>query len=166
MSAVLFFFLTLLGTNSPQPPAGDTNSTFEQTAKQAETARTSNRLNDAIPFYSQGVRMRPSWSEGWWWLGSLLYDQDRFAEASTAFQRFIAIAPKPAPGYAFLALSEYETHKYDAALRHFEDWKRRGSPGTDELLDVGGFHWALLLTQRGQFTEALYLLAAKARKRG
>jgi hypothetical protein len=60
-----------------------------------------------------------------------LYEQDRFSEAEAPFQRFIALSPKPAPGYAFLALCEYETKDYTAALHHLESWSKAGSPGTD-----------------------------------
>ena len=147
-------------TTTPSPTG------FEQIAKRADAARTADQIGDAIDLYTQGLHLRPTWSEGWWWLGSLLYDQDRFPEAQTAFTRFVAIAPKPAPAYAFLALCEYETRDYKRALQHFQTWARMGSPGNDALLDVAGFHWALLLTREGRFPQALYLLAAKAAKLG
>lgn len=110
--------------------------------------------------------MQPGWSEGWWSLGSLLYEQDRFAEARAAFLKFTRLTAKPGPAYAFLALCEFETKQYDDALRHFQSWRKSGSPGTDALLDVAGYHWALLLTREGQFQQALYLLAAKIKKLG
>jgi tetratricopeptide (TPR) repeat protein len=166
MIAVTTFLLFISLANSSQAVPREIPSSFERTAKQADQARTSNRLNDAIAFYRQAIRLRPSWSEGWWWLGTLLYDQDRFPEAQTAFKHFVAIAPKPEPAFAFLALCEYETHDYAHSLQHFQEWARRGSPGTDALLDVAGYHWALLLTRQGKFTQALYLLTAKAKKLG
>jgi tetratricopeptide (TPR) repeat protein len=112
------------------------------------------------------VRLRPAWSDGWWWLGSLYYDQDRFSEAQAALRRFVTMAPKPGPAFAFLGLCEYETHEYDRALEHLQKWAAAGSPGTDALIDVASFHWALLLTREGRFLQAFYLLAAKAQKRG
>lgn len=157
--------LILLSLPQSIPP-GTSHKTFEEIAKQADEAREADRLTDAIALYSEGVRLHPSWVDGWWWLSSLLYEQDRFSEAQAPLKRFMAIAPKPAPAYAFLALCEYETHDYDAALRHFQEWGRRGSPGNDALIDVAGFHWGLLLTRNGRFVQALYLLAPKARKLG
>jgi tetratricopeptide (TPR) repeat protein len=145
---------------------GTAQKNFEQIVQQAEAARVADRMNNAIALYSEGVRVRPSWSDGWWSLASLLYDQDRFPEAQAAFKRFVAIAPKPGPAYAFLALCEYETRDYNHSLQHFQEWAKHGSPGTDALLDVAGYHWALLLTRQGKFTQALYLLAAKAKKLG
>ncbi len=160
ISLLVFLFI------ATPPVQGLPQKSFGQIVQQADAARVADRTNDAIALYSEGVRLRPSWSEGWWSLGSLLYDQDRFSEAESSLKRFIAIAPKPAPAYAFLALCEYETHEYDHALQHFQAWAREGSPGTDELIDVAGFHWALLLTRGGRFPQALYLLDAKAQKLG
>lgn len=146
---------------------GQTSSgSFARIAKQADEARASDHLNDALHLYAQGVRLRPSWAEGWWWMGSLLYEQDRFSEAQTAFQRFVKISAKPAPAYAFLALCEYETRDYDRALQHFQTWAQKGSPGTDDLIHVASFHWAVLLTRQRQFSAALYLLDPAAKKLG
>jgi len=166
MVAVTSLLLFLSFANPSQTASQHPQETFEQLAKQADEARTSNHLNGAIQLYSLGVHMRPAWSEGWWWLGSLLYDQDRFPEAQAAFARFVKLSTRPGPAYAFLALCEYENREYDSALQHFQAWSKNGSPGSDALLDVAGFHWALLLTRKGQFQQALYLLAAKARKLG
>jgi tetratricopeptide (TPR) repeat protein len=96
----------------------------------------------------------------------VLYDQDRFPEAEKAFAHFVSLQHNPGPAYAFLALCEYENRNYERALQHFQAWLKNGSPGDDALLDVAGYHWALLLTRQGQFNQALYLLTAKAKKLG
>lgn len=160
--ALFYVFLTVVQGSPVQPTA----SSFETIAKQAEEARTANRLSEAVKLYSKGVRLRPSWSEGWWSLASVLYEQDRFSEAQSAFNRFVKLTSKPGPAYAFLALCEYESKDYESALRHFEMWSKNGAPGNDALIDVAGYHWALILTRQGRFQEALYLLAAKAKKLG
>jgi tetratricopeptide (TPR) repeat protein len=161
----LLLVLSFANSNQGQPP-NDAKATLEEIAKKADEARASDLLNEAIALYTQGVGLRPSWKEGWWWLGSLLYDEDRFPEAQAAFAKFVGLSSKPGPAYAFLALCEYENRKYDRALQHFQAWLKNGSPGNDALLDVAGYHWALLLTHEGQFDQALYLLAAKAKKLG
>ena len=150
--------LILLFSTLTQGPAVSQPKAFETIVNQAEAARSSDRVNEAIALYGKAVRQRPSWSEGWWWLGSLLYEQDRFSEAQVAFRRFVARAPKGGPGYAFLALCEYETHEYALALQHFQAWTKEGAPGTRELVDVANFHRALLLTREGQFNRALFIL--------
>jgi len=162
VSAALAFLLAGAFCN----PSSAAQESFKQVAQQAEAARAGDRIPEAIRLYRAGVRLRPSWNDGWSWLGSLYYDQDRFAEADAAFRRFVTMTPKPGPAYAFLGLCEYETHEYGPAIEHFQKWAGEGSPGTDALIDVAGFHWALLLTRNGRFLHALYLLAAKAQKRG
>jgi tetratricopeptide (TPR) repeat protein len=139
---------------------------FDDVTRRAGAARDANRVSDAINLYREGVRLRPQWSEGWWSLGTLLYDQDRFAEAEEAFKRFAGQTPKPGVAYAFLGLCEYETQEYDHALAHFRAWARAGWPGTPQLLDVGVFHFALLLTRNGEFVQSLYLIAPAAAKVG
>jgi len=164
MVAALLLLVLILAPRDTT--AASSPKSFAQIAQQAEGARTASRMEEAIGLYTEGVRLRPSWRDGWWWLGSLLYAQDRFPEAQVALRRFVAISPNPAPAYAFLGLCEYETHDYAGALASFQTWARKRSPGTDELIDVAGFHWALLLTREGHFVEALYMLAAKVQKLG
>jgi tetratricopeptide (TPR) repeat protein len=160
----LAVLLLLLVVISPSPASADQG--FAEVAKRADGARAAEHLEEAIELYRRGVKLRPGWADGWWWLGSLLYDQDRFPEATPAFRKFVSISAKSGPGYAFLALCEYETRDFDRSYEHFQEWARRGSPGDDALLDVAGFHWALLLTRQRRFMEALFLLTSKAQKLG
>jgi tetratricopeptide (TPR) repeat protein len=160
-AALAFLLAGAFSNFSPAAQKG-----FELIAQQAEAARLGDRIPEAIHLYRAGVDLRPTWSDGWWWLGSLYYDQDRFPEAAAAFRRFVAMAPRPGPAYAFLGLCEYETRDYSSALDHFQKWALAGSPGTDVLIDVASFHWALLLTREGRFVQALYLLEAKVQKLG
>jgi len=161
-AALLLLSLSFANSAVADAPA----ESFQSIAKAADQAREADRLSDAIDLYSKAVRLRPAWADGWWWLGSIFYEQDRFSEAEGPFRRYIALSPKPAPAYAFLALCEYETRDYSAARHHFDLWSKAGSPGNEALLDVAGYHWALLLTRAGRFNEALVLLAAKAQKLG
>jgi tetratricopeptide (TPR) repeat protein len=162
----MFWALPLLALSlsaNPTPP--DTHQkSFVQIAQQADDERVADHVEEAIRLYGAGVRLRPGWSEGWWSLGSLLYDQDRFPEAEIAFRRFVTITPKAGPAYAFLGLCEYDTGRYDLALQHLRKWAGSGWPGTPELIDVAAFHLALLLTREGRFVEALFLFATEAGK--
>ncbi len=149
----------------PQGPAAKTS--FEQIARRADEARTAGRLGQAIELYREGVKLRPEWSEGWWGLGSIYYDQDRFPDAAEAFRSFIATSKKdPAPAYAFLGLCEYEIRDYRQAAEHFGLWVRKGLPGNAQLIEVASFHWTLVLTLEGHFVQALYLLEEKAKRYG
>src|SRR5437899_985805 len=103
MVAVVAFLALLVTAN---PTTAQSSRSFEQVAREADVARTFDQGQRAIDLYQEGLKIRPSWSEGWWDLGSLLYDEDRFPEAETAFRRFVAATRKPAPAYAFLGLCE------------------------------------------------------------
>lgn len=163
MVAVVPFLALLL---TADPATAQSGGTFEQLAREADVARSSDQGQRAIDLYQQGLKIHPSWSEGWWDLGSLLYDEDRFPEAETAFQRFAATTRKPAPAYAFLGLCEYETKNYDQSLHHFRTWASHGWAGTSDLIDVAMFHFGLLLTREGRFVEALYLFTTEVQRRG
>src|SRR5437762_1787479 len=76
----LFFVLTI--SLSLVASAATVSDRFDTIAKQAETARAQDRVQDSIRLYREGTRLRPSWTDGWWYLGSLLFDQDRFSEAN------------------------------------------------------------------------------------
>lgn len=164
VSRPVVLVLVLLTISSFAAVSGPLPQSVREIAKQGEQARSNDHLVEALKLYQKGLRLDPSWSEGWWSLGSILYDQDRFPEAQAAFSRFVALSSEPAPAYAFLALCEYETGQYDQALRHFRKWAGQGWSGTPQLIDVGVFHFALLLTREGSFIPALYLLTAEVQK--
>jgi tetratricopeptide (TPR) repeat protein len=148
----------------PQTPA---DGSFEQTSRQADEARMGGRLTDAIGLYREGLELRPGWTQGWWGLASIYYEQDRFPEARDSFEQFIETSEKEvAPAHAFQGLCEYETGDYSRAAEHLGLWVRKGLPGNDQLIDVASFHWALLLTREGQFVQALFLFEEKAKRHG
>jgi tetratricopeptide (TPR) repeat protein len=105
----------------PAPPAA-----FDRVSKEAAEAREQNRIQDAIGLYRQAVKMRPSWPEGWWFLGELLYDQDKYPEARDALRRLVSLDHKTGPGFALLGLCEYETKEYGKALDHINAARRFG----------------------------------------
>ncbi len=73
---------------------------FEEIARRAAEAREKDQLEEAIRWYQQGTQLRPRWDEGLWYLATLLYDQDHYAEARDAFRRFLAVGPwatRPTP---------------------------------------------------------------------
>jgi tetratricopeptide (TPR) repeat protein len=163
---MIWALLALLLLGSGEVSATGAPGSFIQIARQAEQARSSDHLVEALRLYREALRLRPAWSEGWWALGSIYYDQDRFPEAQAAFSRYVATGKDVAPAYAFLGLCEYETRDYVHASEHLREWERKGSPGNAQLNDVATFRRAHLLTREGRFFEALYLLDKKAAKHG
>jgi tetratricopeptide (TPR) repeat protein len=147
---------------APSPP----QQSFDEIVQRADSARDAARAAEAVGLYRQALQMRPSWSDGWMWLGDLLYQQERFPEARDSFAHFVAIKPKPGPAWAMKALCEFEMRDYSNSLEDLETWVRGGLPGSEALTDVAAFHWALLLTRERHFDQALNLLTERAQRRG
>src|SRR5262245_46538775 len=76
-----------------RPTAAEAPSSFEQIAAAAEKAREAGRTDEAIRYLRLGLGRKPSWTEGAWSLGTLLYDRGEFAEARDAFRRVAAAQP-------------------------------------------------------------------------
>lgn len=160
------FFAILFISFSLAAPAATASDRFETIASQAETARLQERVPEAIRLYREGTHLRPAWDDGWWYLGTLLYDQDRFPEAALAFQHLLANTTHRGPAHAFLALCDYAAGKFDDALAESRAWAGAGWVGTRELRDVSEYHFALLLTRDGRFVESLFLIAPLAQRLG
>jgi tetratricopeptide (TPR) repeat protein len=135
-------------------------ATFEELARQAAAAREADQVPQAIDLYQQALQLKPDWSEGWFYLGTLYYDSDRYADAQPAFARFVGLADKPA-GWAFLGLCEFETAGYTQALEHLQKALRGGL--APEIEPVVRFDQILLLTRLGFFEQAWRGYAALVR---
>jgi tetratricopeptide (TPR) repeat protein len=136
-------------------------ATFEELARQAAAAREGDQVPQAIDLYRQALELKPGWSEGWFYLGTLFYDSDRYAEAQPAFAQFVKLEDKPA-GWAFLGLCEFETGAYAAAREHLQ--KALDGGVAPEIEQVVRFHQALVLTRLGLFERALHGYKALVRR--
>ncbi|HUE00663.1 MAG TPA: tetratricopeptide repeat protein [Bryobacteraceae bacterium] len=131
---------------------------FDRVSKAAAEAREQNRIPDAIGLYRQAVKLRPSWPEGWWFLGELLYDQNKYPEARDALLRLVALDQKTGPGFALLGLCEFETKEYAKALDHIFQARRFGLGDDQDAARVVLFHQMLLLTRFEQYESATQVL--------
>ncbi len=153
---------------APRPaakPASQAES-FDALAARAAAARDADRVAEAVELYGRAVRMRPSWAEGWWYLGTLHYDKDRYAEARDAFTKLTALEPKNGPGFAMLGLCEFGLTDYRHALFHIEKGRNLGLGSSEDLIRVARYHSAILQTRFGASEQALRLLHALARAGG
>jgi tetratricopeptide (TPR) repeat protein len=139
-----------------QAPAG--GDSFQAAAEAAANAREAGKTDEAIREYARAVALRPDWAEGWWYLGTIGYDRDRYAEAIPALRKLVAIAPNLSSAWAFLGLSEFETHDYESSLADLEQAHSIGIADDAELARVSGYHLALLLNRHGDFERASSLL--------
>jgi tetratricopeptide (TPR) repeat protein len=136
---------------------------FDEVAKRAATAREADAPEEAVKWYRRGVKLRPKWEEGWWYIGSLSYSTDRYADARDAFGQFLVLKPDAGPAWAMRGLSEFKLKQYDVAQRHLSKGMSLGSVGNAEIRDVVYYHFALLRIRAGQFELAVEPLQQLAR---
>jgi tetratricopeptide (TPR) repeat protein len=131
--------------------AGQQKIEFDRLAKQATEARESARLEDAIRLYNQALQLNPQWVEGWWYLGSIFYDRDRYVEAAEALKILLSINRENGPAWALLGLCEFQLRHYPEALADIQKGRDLGLGGNKAFIDVARFHGAILMTRIGQF---------------
>jgi tetratricopeptide (TPR) repeat protein len=110
------------GTDDHKVVVEDRKSeSFEELAARAQAAIEADRVQEAIRLYAQATKLRPDWSEGWWHIGTLLFDAGRFGAARDAFADFVRTERKqPGPGFGMLGLSEFQLRHYTRALPDLE----------------------------------------------
>jgi len=142
------------------------SQSFDQLWTKARQAYEDNRPDAAAQLYARGVKLRPGWTEGWWALGMINYERDRYAECRDALTQMVKLDPSAAPGFALLGLCEFRTKQYDSALQHLKKAHMlvsvRESGGA--LLDMADYHLGLLLTRQGSFEVAQEVLVRVALK--
>jgi tetratricopeptide (TPR) repeat protein len=154
--APLLALMMVLGPQAPAIP-------FEEIARRATEAREKDQLEDAIRWYREGAKLRPQWDEGLWYLATLLYDRDRFAEARDAFRRFLALKPDLGPAWALQGLCEFRLEEYDAALQSLAKGRALGYGTNTAVQRAAWFHEAILRTRASQFELAVQPLTWLAR---
>src|SRR5215813_13347048 len=126
---------------APAKPQGN----FDQLKAQADEAREAGRLEDAIELYRKAVAAKPNWVDGWWYLATLLYDRDRYAEAVPAFKRVTALQPQAGAPFVMLGLCEFKVGDYDSALGHIHKGQQMGIGANQDLSIAMRYHLGMLL---------------------
>ena len=149
---------SLLGQVSSSASA---QGSFESLASQATSAREQGRPDEAIRYYQQALQIHSEWEEGWWYVGTLLYDSNHFAEAMPAFTKVTDLDSKLGPAWSFLGLCQFEAKDYPAALANLDRGHELGSVQVPEVAKVADYHLALLLIREGEFGRATNLLSSE-----
>lgn len=130
-------------------PAADS---FEILSVQAREAYEADRVDQAVDLYGQAVKLKPEWTEGWWALGMLNYERDRYAECRDALTRLTTLDQAAGAGWALLGLCEFRTKQYDLSFDHLKRAHMMVMQGAGgELKATADYHLALLLNRQGAF---------------
>src|ERR1700739_2075027 len=162
LAIILVFGSTvaLLAQSTSESPESARTADFEATAKSATAAREAGPADEAIGEYRRALEIHPGWEEGWWYLGTMLYDGDRYSEAIAAFHKLVELVPSAGPAWNFLGLCEFETKDYGNSLEHLEKGLALGGADDPETGRVSKYHLALLLIRSGESDPAATLLTS------
>ncbi|GAC1645833.1 MAG: hypothetical protein NVS9B15_03560 [Acidobacteriaceae bacterium] len=138
--------------------SGQAPATFQQYVAWAQAAEQQDRTQEAVRFYGQALQMRPEWSEGWWKLGTLLYDGNDYVDAAEAFARLVELDDGNGAAHLFLGLCQYELKQDAPALQNLERAKELGIPNHPQLRKVMLYHEAMLELHKSAFESALATL--------
>jgi tetratricopeptide (TPR) repeat protein len=136
---------------------------FESLRTQAEEARLAGRIDQAVTLYQQALALQPSWTEGYWSLGTIYYDADRHVECRDAFTHVVEQEPEHGAAWAFRGLCEFKVQEYSSALEHLNRAKQLGVGGDPSFQAVVGYHRAILMARAEEFERALEVDAAFVR---
>ncbi len=127
---------------------------FIQLTESAKKASDENRLDDAARLYTKALALRPRWTEGWWSLGTIQYDQDKYALAAGSFQKLLALDPKNGTAHAMLGLCQFELGKDDSALKNLLAAEQFGILKDVQLRKVALYHLGVLQLRAGRYGAA------------
>src|SRR5499426_2183735 len=138
----------------PNKAPAKSQANFDQLKAQADEAREAGRLEDAIELYRKAVAAKPNGVECWWYLATLLYDRDRYAEAVPAFKRVTELQPRAGAPFVMLGLCEFRVGNYDNALGRIRQGRQIGLGNNHDLDMAMRYHEGLLLSLKGDFETA------------
>lgn len=131
---------------------------LNQLLQAAEKARAENRVDDAIRLYQRALSKQPESEQALWYLGTLLYEKERYAESRDVLRQFVTIRLDAGPAYALLGLSEFQLREYPRALDHLQRAMALGMGDRKELVQTVFYDVAVMLTRAERFDDSLDML--------
>jgi tetratricopeptide (TPR) repeat protein len=128
----------------------------------AERAIAAGRLPDAIAAVEKGLKIDPSWTDGLWKIGFLLYQLDRFEAALPYLTRLTEQDPSKGAGWALLGMCEFQAGKARQAIEHIDRAEHLGISSQYGLSDTALLNRGLAHIQLGNFGTAAEFLAKLA----
>ena len=153
---VLFLCVSLV----PLPPVtqvptqnrkGASSADFKGLSEKAEQANNENRLEEAATLYRKALALRPRWSDGWWALGTIEYDQNHYAKAAQSFEKLLALDQKNGTAHAMLGLCQSELGQDQQAFNNLVMAEQLGILKNRDLRNVALFHLGILQLRLGRY---------------
>ena len=137
---------------------------FSSVAASADAARRQGDIPRAIELYRKATETNPNWTDGWWFLGILQYDQNQYEPARDALTHYLQLTPKAAPALALRGICEFNLGAYEQALQDLEKADSLGAANQPRNAQILYYHEGLLLTHFARFEEALAKLQLLAQQ--
>jgi tetratricopeptide (TPR) repeat protein len=132
-------------------------ASFDRAVKQAAEAKDAGHLDEAVRLYREALRLKPTWLEGHWLVGTILYDLDQYSEARDAFHRVVSVQPKNGAAWGLKGLCEFQLKNYERALSDLQRARTLGL-GDREVASVVSYHAAILMNRVEQYEVAFEIL--------
>jgi len=149
-------------TSPPSKPAARSNTPanpeFDKLARAAAAARDAGRIDESIALYQKALKLRPSWTEGYWSLGTAFYELDKYAEAKDAFARVVRLQPTAGPAFGFKGLCEVQLKDYETAVDDLTRATELGVTAPRDLVEAVAYNTAVALTRVERYEFALSTL--------
>lgn len=164
--AVAALLLAVCATSAAQRAATAPRSTaaasktFQSLSAKAIVAQNAGKLDEAVRLFRQSLVLNPRWDEGWWSLGQIDYEGNRYRAATEEFRKVVALDPKYGTARAMLGLCEFELGQDKEALRDIEASKELGMEQDPQLRQVVLYHEAILLQRASRYEQAAMALSS------
>jgi tetratricopeptide (TPR) repeat protein len=127
---------------------------FEDLARKAESVLDQDPAQ-AATLFKQALDIRPTWPEGWFYLGGALYRLDRYTEAREAFRKGLDLSPKNGVAWGFLGLAEYELGNLQSASAAIDKGERIGLGSNTGFETAVRQRGAMILIRQSLFDQAM-----------
>lgn len=139
--------------SSAAPP-----QSFGQLLQAAEKARDENRDDEAIRLFRQALSEQPESEQALWYLGTMLFENDKYGEAQDVLRQFVAVRADAGPGWALLGLDEFQLREYPRALGHLQHAMAQGMGERKELVQSVFYDVLVLLTRLERYDDSMDML--------
>jgi Flp pilus assembly protein TadD len=118
---------------------------------------------DADRWTLRAIQMEPTDADAWYSLGRIRYNEQRFGDALSCFQRVLALSPKSVKAENNLGLTYEALNQTDAAVAAYQQavaWQETGP--ASQMSEQPLLNLAVVLLHRGRLKEAEPLLERAA----
>jgi predicted Zn-dependent protease len=133
---------------TPAPP------TFEELSSKAQSVIDTDPAQ-AAALLKQALALKPSWAEGWLYMGGTLYRLKHYQEAVDAFHKGTSLEPQIGTGWAFLGMAEAELKKDQQALADIGKGETLGLGVNPHFEAAARQAAAMILIRHSLFDQAL-----------